>query len=108
MNQRFPSGPAAIWQGPEFADGTMNLVIEPAVVTRKMLPEQPATQRFPSGPAVIPVDPEPDGLTKKSVIVIAPADPPHAASARSKVAARLVTQPIVGQPVRTRKGTFTS
>ena len=55
VNQRLPSGPAAIPAGMLLAVGSANSVMMPAVVIRPiwLLPAS-ANQRLPSGPAVMP------------------------------------------------------
>src|SRR4051794_20991178 len=54
-NQRLPSTPAAIPNGPEPARGMLNSVIVPDGVMRAIaLRWRSPTQRFPSGPAAIP------------------------------------------------------
>src|SRR4051794_18185639 len=54
VNQRFPSGPAAI-PGGWVAGVTANSVIVPAVVIRPIFsPLDSVNHRFPSGPAAIP------------------------------------------------------
>ena len=54
VNQRFPSGPAAIPMGSLPAVGTANSLMVPDGVIRPMLlPSSSVNQRFPSGPATI-------------------------------------------------------
>ena len=56
VNQRSPSEPVTIWNGPLPARASGNSVICPAVVTRAiLLPLRSATHRLPSGPAAIPI-----------------------------------------------------
>src|SRR6266446_4575237 len=71
VNQRFPSGPAAIPKIP--VPGAVNSVMAPEVVHRPTLtpgaPAPPsANQRFPSGPVVISTGPELAVGTVNSVI----------------------------------------
>src|SRR5438477_5112995 len=55
VNQRFPSGPAAMPPGPLLAVGTAYSVKTPEVVTLATLfPTPSVNQRFPSGPAAMP------------------------------------------------------
>ncbi len=55
VNQRLPSGPAAMYQGLLFAVGMANSVMTPAVVIRPIrLAPCSVNQRLPSGPAAIP------------------------------------------------------
>src|SRR5438445_4681852 len=53
-NQRFPSEPDTISEGPELAVGTVNSVIRPAVVHLALLPAASVHHRLPSGPVVMP------------------------------------------------------
>jgi hypothetical protein len=56
VNQRFPSGPAAIIWGLLLAVGTANSVIVPVsgLISPTSLPAVSVNQRPPFGPAVIP------------------------------------------------------
>ena len=55
MNQRLPSGPAAMPPGALSAVGIGNSVTTPAVVIRPiLLPSASVNQRLPSGPAAMP------------------------------------------------------
>src|SRR5436309_1598017 len=55
VNQRAPSGPAAMPPGLLLAVGTVNSVMTPAGVIRPiLLPMVSVNQRFPSGPATMP------------------------------------------------------
>src|SRR4029077_8105360 len=55
VNQRLPSGPAAISPGKLPDVGIANSVMAPAGVIRPIrLPSRSVNQRLPSGPAVIP------------------------------------------------------
>src|SRR5205085_2904826 len=62
VNQRLPSGPAAIPTGSSRAAGTVNSLNVPLVVIRPILlvPDS-VNQSLPSGPAVIPTGAVPPG-----------------------------------------------
>lgn len=57
VNQRRPSGPAAISAGVAPAVGTGNSLKRPAVVTRPIFPELSVNQSAPSGPVAMPAGP---------------------------------------------------
>src|SRR2546421_341999 len=70
VNQRLPSGPAAIPYGELLVVGTGNSVMVPLGLMRPiLLPLSSVNQRLPSGPAVIPVGPLSAVGTGNSVMV---------------------------------------
>ena len=88
VNQRLPSGPAAIPAGPLF--GVMpaeNSVTTPAGVIRPIrFPLYSVNQRLPSGPAAIPAGPLPAVMPAENSVIVTACAGPAAPSSASTIA----------------------
>ena len=68
VNQRFPSGPVVIPDGPELEVGTKYSFIVPVVdIEPTLFPPNSVNQRLPSGPEVMPFKP---GLLVGTVYIV--------------------------------------